>query len=180
MRTRFVSLRNAVIFLALFIINAVVLGQLDKPLEALANGAPKPDLRFGYSPAELDQIFAAYGEAGRQFYALNLLVDTPFPIFGGIAGALFVLVAFRDWPWRKVLAAIPLAFLVTDLIENVLLLGLSQVYPPLSEPIAVAASLITQIKRAAFYMTVLLMVISALWLVKNFLSRRGKAARQKV
>lgn len=178
MRNHFVSLRNAVIFLALFIINAVVLGQLDKPLEALANGAPKPDLRFGYSPAELDQIFAAYGEDGRRFYAVNLLADTPFPIFGGIAGALFVLVAFRDRTWRKILASIPLVFLVTDLIENVLLFGLSQAYPPLSESIAVIASLITQIKRAAFYMTVLLMVISALWLVKNYLSHRFSAARQ--
>ncbi len=180
MRAHFVSLRNAVIFLALFVINAVLLGRLDEPLEDLANGAPKPDLRFGYSPAELDQLFASYGAEGRRLYGLNLLADTPFPIFGGIAGALFVLVAFRDQPWRKVLAAIPITFLITDLIENALLFGLAQAYPPLFEPIAAVASLITQIKRTAFYLTVLLMIISALWLVKEYLSHPRKGVRQNL
>lgn len=180
MRSRFITLRNAVIFLVLFLINALLLGRLDKPLEALANGAPKPDLRFGYSPAELDQLFAAYGAEGRRLYGWNLLVDTPFPIFGGLAGALFVLVAFREHSWRKALAAVPLAFLVTDLIENVLLFGLAQAYPPLSEPAAVIASLITQVKRTAFYLTILLLVASALWLVKKFLSHPRGEARQKI
>jgi hypothetical protein len=178
MFSRFVRVRNAFIFLVLFVLNAVLLGQLDRPLEDLANGAPKPDLRFGYSTAELDQIFSAYGEEGRRLYGWNLLADTPFPIFGGLAGVLFVLAAFSDSPWRRLLAAVPLTFLVTDLIENALLFGLAQAYPPLSEPVAAVASLITQIKRTAFYGTVALMVISALWLMIKNLSHRRSEARQ--
>lgn len=157
---KIISLRSAVVVLAMFLINAVLLGRLDRPLEVLSGGEPKLDLRFGYDFATVERLFGAYGEEGRALYGWNLLLDTPFPILLAAATLLWVFLAFPGRGRRLWLAAAPLVFMVTDLAENMMLYALVQSYPALSEPFAAAASLVTQIKRSAFYLSVALLVIS--------------------
>jgi hypothetical protein len=60
--------KNAFLVLALFILNAIVLGRVDQPLADLTNGEPKLDLRFGYDLATVERLFSAYGEQGRGVY----------------------------------------------------------------------------------------------------------------
>jgi hypothetical protein len=148
---KFATPKSAFITLALFILNAIILGRVDQPLSNLANGEPKLDLRFGYDLATVERLFDAYGEQGRELYIWDLLVDTPFPVLGGLATILFVLVAFHTPLWQKVLVIAPITFIVTDLLENVLFMFLLQSYPSLSSELVAVSSFVTQVKRSAFY-----------------------------
>ena len=174
---KFANPKSAFIVLALFILNAIILARFDQPLLDLANGEPKLDLRFGYDLATVERLFDAYGEQGRELYVRDLLVDTPFPILGGLATILFVLVAFRNPLWQKVLVIAPIMFIVTDLFENVLLMFLLQSHPSLSPQLLAFSSFVTQVKRSAFYIIFAELVISGIIVifveVKRMISARN-------
>ena len=159
---KFATPKSAFITLALFILNAIILGRVDQPLQDLANGEPKLDLRFGYDLATVERLFDAYGEQGRELYVWDLLVDTPFPVLGGLATILFVLVAFHNPHWQKALVIAPITFIVTDLLENILFMFLLQSHPLLSPGLVVFSSFVTQIKRSAFYIIFAELVISGI------------------
>lgn len=154
------TLRNAIIALALFGLNALLLDRLDQPLLERASGEPKLDLQFGYDPATVQRLLRAYGEDGRLIYGWNLLVDTPFPILGSLAVSLFALIAVRNALWQKLALVPPLVFAVTDLAENVLLFSMTQGYPTISVPLVTVTSSITQVKRTAFYTSAVELVLS--------------------
>jgi hypothetical protein len=173
----FATPKSAFFVLALFIINAIILGRVDQPLADLANGEPKLDLRFGYDLPTVERLFNAYGEQGRDMYVWDLLVDTPFPILGGLAALLFVLTAFHDPRWQKILAIAPITFILTDLLENVLLFLLIQSHPSLSAGLVAFSSFVTQVKRSAFYILFVELVVSGLIViyteVKRMISHRA-------
>lgn len=156
------TLRNAVIALVLFGLNGLLLGRLDQPLMELASGEPKLDLRFGYDLTTVQKLLDAYGAEGRSLYVWNLVADTPFPIFGAIAVILFALIAFSGPFWQKLLILPPLVFGVTDLTENALLFSIVQGYPSLSPTLVAVTSVITQVKRAAFYTSAPELILSVL------------------
>jgi len=156
------TLRNAVIALVLLGLNGFLLGRLDQPLMELAGGEPKLDLRFGYDLTTVQGLLDAYGVEGRSIYVWNLAVDTPFPILGAITAILFALVAFSDPFWQKLLILPPLAFGVTDLIENALLFSIVQGYPSLPPTLIAVTSVVTQVKRAAYYTSALELILSIL------------------
>jgi len=159
---RWATPRNALIVLVLFLLNTILLDALDRPLLALASGEPKLDLRFGYDLATVEMLFGAYGEQGRAIYGWNLLVDTPFPVLGGLATVLFIMLAVRRRRWQASLVVPPLLFIITDLVENVLLFSMVQSYPSLSPGLVELASFITQVKRAAFYISAVELILSVL------------------
>jgi len=152
--------KGAFIVLALFILNAIILGRVDQPLSNLVNGEPKLDLRFGYDLATVERLFDTYGEQGRELYFWDLLVDTPFPVLGGLATILFVLVAFHNSLWQKLLFMAPITFIVTDLLENALFMFLLQSHPSLSSELVAFSSFVTQVKRSAFYIIFAELMIS--------------------
>ena len=159
---KWATLRNALIALALFATNGLVLGRLDQPLMKLASGEPKLDLRFGYDLATVEKLLNAYGVEGRSIYLLNLAVDTLFPILGAATVVLFAIVAVSDPFWQNLLVVPPLVFGVTDLIENALLLSIVLDYPSLSPTLVAVTSAITQVKRTAYYTSALELILSVL------------------
>ena len=169
--------KSAFLVLALFILNAIILGRVDQPLSDLANGEPKLDLRFGYDLPTVERLFNAYGEQGREMYVWDLLVDTPFPVLGGLATILFVLAAFPNPRWQKILVIAPITFILTDLLENVLILLLIQSHPSLPSGLVAFSSFVTQVKRSAFYIIVVELVISGIVVifaeVKRMVLRRA-------
>jgi hypothetical protein len=157
---KWATLRNVVIALALFGFNGLLLGRLDQPLMKLAGGEPKLDLRFGYDLGTVQRLMDAYGVEGRSLYAWNLAADTPFPILGAIAVSLFALVAFSNPRWQKFLILPLLIFGVADLIENALLFSIVQGYPSLQPALVAVTSVITQVKRTAYYASALVLILS--------------------
>jgi len=159
--------------LTLFVLNGFLIARLDQPLMERAGGEPKLDLRFGYDLATVQRLMDAYGAEGRSFYIWNLIADTPFPIFGAIAVSLSALVAFRDLFWQKVLILPPLTFGATDLIENVLLLSIMLGFPSLPPALVAVTSVITQVKRAAYYTSVVVLILSLLSIALKRVQRRS-------
>jgi hypothetical protein len=156
------TLKNGVIAVVLFGLNGLLLAGLDQRLTGLASGEPKLDLRFGYDLATVQRLMGAYGAEGRSTYVWNLVADTPFPILGAIAVSLFALLAFRGRSWLKLLILPPLLFGVTDLVENALLVTIVGGYPALWPGLIAVASRVTQVKRAAYYTSMLELIVSVL------------------
>jgi hypothetical protein len=173
----FATPKSAFLVLALFILNAIILGRVDQPLSDLANGEPKLDLQFGYDLPTVERLFNAYGEQGRKIYVWDLLVDTPFPVLGGLATILFVLAAFPNPRWQKILIIAPITFILTDLLENVLILFLIQSHPSISPGLVAFSSFVTQVKRSAFYIIFVELVLSGILViyaeVKRMVLRRA-------
>ncbi len=172
---KWATLKNALLALAGFGLNALVLAFLDKPLMDLADGRPKPDLRFGYDLAYIQTLFEAYGEQGRMIYVWNLAADMFLPLFGAAAGVLWALLVVRNTAWQKALAIPPLVFGVTDLIENALLFVIVGVYPSLPPALIAFTSVITQVKRSAYYVSALEVIACALALFFLLLAKRRPA-----
>jgi hypothetical protein len=121
--------------------------------------ATKPDLLFGYGVADLDELFAAYGDAGRRAYAVGLVVDTVYPLALAAAAVLF---AARALPRRvRWLWAFPITFAVLDVLENLGLGAAVAAYPQTSDRLVAVLSPITQAKLLSFPPTVAILLVSA-------------------
>jgi hypothetical protein len=113
--------------------------------------ATKLDLRFGYGTADVAELFRAYGAAGRRAYAINLAIDTIYPLVLAAAAILLTARAFgptRRWPWFA-----PIAFAVLDVVENALLAVALRQYPEVAASLVAVASPITQVKLVSFVLT---------------------------
>jgi hypothetical protein len=135
-------------------------GVLD--LRRLANGEIQVDVRSTYSPDKLYGLLDNYGEAGRQSFRRNLLVDMVFP-------AVFVLAI---WSVANLLhggnEAVPIAVMIVkgtaiaaacfDYGENILLLRILQVFPVRSDFSARSASLCTSMKGLSYVLTIVALI----------------------
>jgi hypothetical protein len=169
---RWATPRNALIGLALFIVNVLLLGITDGQLAALAGGEPKLDLRFGYTYDTVMHLFDSYGEAGRQIYLWNLITDTPFPLVVAVTTMLFVGAAFERRPLVLLLCIAPAVFFITDMIENALFLSWLAAYPDISPGAVAFGSVLTQIKRVGWYASALTTIASFVIIVIRALRTR--------
>lgn len=190
MLNRFVSriqalatLRNVLIALAIFVATSIVIFNfgLVPTLIERADGAPLLDNRFGYTAAQVEELFEAYGEAGRsQYRTYLLLLDFAYAVVFAIANALLIAGLTRYlFPRVQALgwvALLPLVAMLLDFIENVGLLSLLGSYPDLSSGGVTFANAMTSVKlvlvNGLFFVTLLGIVGS---LVK-FLIRRFRRA----
>ena len=151
---RYANLRNALIVTVfLFIVVVPINNRMTDSLYKLANGVSKLDFQRPYDVALVRQLYEAYGEQGRALYAWDLLVDTFYPLAVAVATMLFALTAIRKPILQIILLIFPLIFLVTDVIENGLLLLFLGTYPSLSPTLVNISSLFTSIKLFTIYPT---------------------------
>ena len=134
---------------ALYLVSVAALLWSDGQLAGRAADLTKPDLRLGYDHAEVLVFLTALGESGRRAYALNLIIDSLMPV--AFAAATVLVVARATWRWLPVLAVAPAAFLVLDLLENAAFAMMIGQYPDVSEMLVSAASPVTAVKLAAFF-----------------------------
>jgi hypothetical protein len=109
-----------------------------------------PDTRLSYTYDEIVQVFDTLGPEGLRIWSQVHLLDLLFPIaycFSMVFGITVVArKAFPDrWDVRK-LAVLPILGAAADYLENTLVASQVAVYPSLSEPIIVVASLVTTAK----------------------------------
>ena len=119
---------------------------------APATGGLKPlDLRvFGYSYDEvLTYLDALRFESAALLTGPVRWIDTSFPVLFGLAGVGWIWISSktRGWATRSIALAFPVAYAVTDLIENVYVGRiLTGAFP--SETLVSTASLLTMVKFA--------------------------------
>jgi len=151
---KYANLRNALIVVALlFGVIVPINNRLTASLYELAHGVSKLDYHRTYDAALVKQLYDAYGEQGRAMYAWDLLVDTFYPLAVAGATMFFALNVVRKPILQKLVIVIPMIFLVTDLIENALLLLFLGTYPSLSPTLVGISSLMTRIKLFTIYPT---------------------------
>jgi hypothetical protein len=143
--------------LALYLLSVAALSIADMPLGREAPGVTKPDLTFGYSYTQLIDILTAYGEQGRQAYAIGLVFDTIMPVFFAV---VTILVAARAAPrWLGLLSVAPLVFMLFDVVENAAFGLMLAQFPAVSPELVSVTRVITMIKLSGFFVAMPTLVI---------------------
>jgi hypothetical protein len=166
--------RRTVWAVVALVVSLVALSASDHHLAGFG-AATKLDLRFGYGVAEVVELFHAYGAGGRHAYAINLAIDTVYPLALAAAAILLTARAFgatRRWPWLA-----PSAFAVLDVVENALL-GVALRRFPDVPPFVAVASPVTQLKLVSFVLTLAVGLAAAAVLARRAIASgpRGRGA----
>lgn len=112
---------------------------------AMPQGVRPLDLRFAYGSAQVRELFSQLGPEGVAAYARFLLsYDVLYPIsYLLMIGWALALLA-RKRPSRLILCAPAIALF--DLLENLTIVTMAQIYPRHSDALAIAASVFTSAK----------------------------------
>ena len=169
---------------ALFILtNALYFWMASRTLPALmafAGGLPPLDaLPFGYAPDYPARLFAALGEAGRDYYrAPQLILDSFYPLLFALtyANLLAILLRknFRPQRWFALLYALPVCSAVCDWLENAATFTMLRQYPDISPAMAGAGSIFATLKTLTGFLTLAgILLLSLRWLWRYYKARRG-------
>lgn len=142
-----------------------------------ASGLPLFDLRItGYSLAGAEQYFKALAPQGREIYlTLWYPLDMAFLLFLSAFFTLSIRVLFPADKgfWRLVSVVLPLAYGVSDAVENLLVSAMFRVgVARLPEGLVLFASMMTQVKFLLFG-TLAVLLATGLW--RRFLAARAAA-----
>ena len=108
---KYANLRDALIVTAfLFLIVVPINNRLTNSLYQLAHGIPKLDYQKTYDVALVSQLFDVYGKQSRTMFALDLILDTFYPLAVAGAAMLFALTVVRKPILQILLIAIPMIF----------------------------------------------------------------------
>jgi hypothetical protein len=154
----------AILTLFYVLFPAVILPAAEAQLKAYSGGFGPIDLLFGYTPAQVFEMVAAYGEEGRAFYrTLELTLDVIYPIaYTMFFSALLTAVLPRAFPHRPAahhLALLPLPAFLIDMAENIGIVTMLSQYPTQSETVAQISSLLTTAKWLWFGAIILTLLI---------------------
>jgi hypothetical protein len=161
------SRRNVLVLVALeLLMTAVVLPLAQARIQALSAGAGPLDLRFSYTPAEVYAALAAYGPAGREFYArVAITAGVAYPIIYSLFFSLTITYFLRRQPAvRQALlrvALVPFAALIVDYLENGCLVALLLGYPTRIDTLAQVSSFLNSTKWILTVVSMALLILSA-------------------
>lgn len=118
-----------------------------------------------YTPAEANEIFKKMGAEGRTTYALTeITLDLVFPL---VYGGLFAILIFRLYSREAArwLLLIPFILVVSDLLENFTAAYLAWSFKEGQQPspIALAAVTFTVLKGLLFVLSLVLILLGAVW-----------------
>lgn len=164
------STKAVFIAIGLYLLSIVALKISDFQIEKVAPGIPKPDLVFGYTYADIMDIFTKLGEAGRQAYAVNLIVDSIMPVLFAAAVILVVARAFPKF-WLP-LSIAPFLFFMLDMIENVAFAQMVSQYPNIDPSLVAFTRPLTMIKLISFVIAMPTLVIGGLIIIIRWIRDR--------
>lgn len=156
-----------------FLMNGTALPFSNPTITAHSGGVPILDMRMSYAPEDAYELFSALGAEGRRAYRLlHLLPDMLFPIgyafTFAFASAWFLVRLFPLDHRLQWLCLLPLVAGLADILENLLLVAASLVYPGRIDGLLQAAQLMTWIKFGLLPIGVLfLSIIVVAWFVRG-------------
>lgn len=132
------------------------------------------DLLFFYDADTVYQMLADYGEALRQRYVIGLLtVDALYPIYYSLLMSLFIGVTIKSMPGKlarlRYFMLLPFLVMLSDLVENTLLISLLTSYP---EKLNVVAGVAGYVTCAKWLMFAIAMLVVGLLLIQLFIQKR--------
>lgn len=121
-----------------------------------------PDVRLGYTPDELQEVFEVWGQGRCQLYAITqVTLDVAFPLVYGVLFAICVARLFTGERGRW-MVVVPLLATLADLSENVVLAFLAWSYRDTVSPLAWIASASTMAKFAFFGASLVLLLVGGI------------------
>ena len=162
------STKAVFIAIGLYLLSIVALKISDFQIEKVAPGIPKPDLVFGYTYVDIMEIFSQLGEAGRQAYAINLIVDSVMPI-------LFAARAFPRF-WLPASIA-PFLFFILDMIENAAFAQMVAQFPNIDPSLVAFTRPLTMIKLISYMIAMPTLVIGGLIIIIRLIRNRGATGK---
>ena len=169
------STKAVFIAIGLYLLSIVALKISDFQIEKVAPGIPKPDLVFGYTYVDIMEIFSQLGEAGRQAYAINLIVDSVMPI---LFAAAVILVAARAFPRFWLPASIaPFLFFILDMIENAAFAQMVAQFPNIDPSLVAFTRSLTMIKLISYMIAMPTLVIGGLIIIIRLIKNRGATGK---
>lgn len=152
-----------VVALVLTIILYAIIGFFNQQFLALSGGLFVPDMRFGYSLADIQQLFSTVGTDGLRVYSAMQDADTFLPIVYSLAISFGILIAIRNCPDRlqktKSLGMFPLIVAIFDYAENILIATQVASYPTLNGGIIELASIYTTLKWVTLGISFLILIV---------------------
>jgi hypothetical protein len=116
------------------------------------------DARFWYTPDEAQCLFRRLGVESRRLYAITeLTLDLIFPV---VYGVLFAFLLIHLYPRQHVqaLLLIPLAAMMLDIVENVLIAYLALSFDGSGSPVTRVAAVFTSAKFVCFLLSLVLIL----------------------
>jgi len=163
-----------VLFLVLFL---VVFPLASAQLALFSGGVRMIDMETGYTPGQVYQMIAAYGEQGRSLHILTTLTaDLLYPFDYSLLFALLIITTYLEaFPGGRMLrhlCLIPFATAAFYLSENAGIVAMLALYPQQFPFLAPAANLFTTLKWAFLILTIVLVLVGFLGLGVSRLKRR--------
>lgn len=169
----FSNWKTLLIFLVLYVMfPAYILKNAEIKMNALAGKEVGViDLTFGFDPQKTLDMVAAYGDAGRKYYAsVEMTADIAYPFTYAVFFAIVLTLLFRRTSLAWV-AIIPFISMIFDYCENVCIVTLLNSYPALSMAWATACEIFKLIKWIAFGSIILLIIYG---LILKLFSKKTK------
>ena len=127
------------------------------------------DLTFGFNPQKTLDMAAAYGDAGRAFYArTEMTADVAYPIVYAFFFGIILTMLYRNRSSLR-FHLLPFAALLFDYAENVNIVTLLHSYPQQSMTVATLCEIYKGIKWLIFGAVILLIVYG---LISRLAARR--------
>jgi hypothetical protein len=142
----------AILILIALPFNLVIFPMRSARLKELAGkSTPIIDVMFAYTPAQVYELVPAYGEQGRQLYALTeLTADLVYPIiYNSLLSLLMAIIfrgAFSSGSKLHKLPLLPLASWLADYLENVGITTILSSYPQELDAVAWVTSFFSTVK----------------------------------
>ncbi|WP_461092851.1 hypothetical protein [Spirosoma gilvum] len=160
---RIVSWKTLLLAVVLYIpFPAYIFKHLEADMNALAGKPLGPiDLLFGYNPARVLQMVADYGSEARSLYARGELTDDlAYPLIYTFLLCVILSLVFRKRSYAPFLLVniVPIWVWTFDLLENISIVYLLKSYPETSTTVAALCSVLTNLKWAAFVVTLGLII----------------------
>lgn len=167
----------AVLIVLYILFPAAILPAAEAQMKLYSGGVGPIDLKFSYTPTEVFQMVAAYGEEGRAFYRiLEMTLDVIYPIaYTLLFGALLTAVLRRAFPQNSLvhsLALLPAICFLLDMGENIGIITMLTQFPTQSESVAQITSFLTTLKWICFGAIIVTLVTGlVVLLVRRFTGR---------
>ncbi len=157
------------VILVLFNVKSIPISSAN--LQNKASGLSILDTRFTYSQSDVQILFNALGEEGRQLYQLtHLTLDLLFPIAYSLMFTSASLWLSRKVGYpeilRNTLAGIMLIAGVFDFLENLTINNMLKSFPDLIPGMVLTAQLLTLIKFGFFFINILILVVLLVWIIR--------------
>jgi hypothetical protein len=171
--------KNVLLALAAFLVfNALILPTAEQHIKAYSGGVGVLDLQLGYTPDKAYDMVAAYGEQGRQLYAMvEIIADTFYPLIYTLFFCLLISFIYQKTTQvgtkLRLINLVPLLSMGFDYLENSCILTLLLTFPNRYNVVAQIGSVFTLLKWGSL---VLVLGVVLLGLMLLLLNRPPKVA----